>query len=325
MKIVNNSTQVIHLFANQVQSEARTPSSPYGGSSLYFEGESIFSYGSHYKLGLHLKGRAILINTLGYSVTTSKQISQLSQGARHLNTFYSESVFIDSVLAKVESLLLLIPRARKNKLRYLNEIKGLCASFNDFQNHLIQHKITFIRWSKGERKKVLIDKRSKEFKRLAYILANLENSDLLEQEAQRQNEQAKQKKQAKAIKDTQNFREGKTNFVRLTFDLLRLETREHPTPINNEKGDIIEVANVTTLSVRTSQGLKIDINEARKLLYILEANKYHTPTLNTLLKGEKIGFYTIDKVEKNALFIGCHTIQFKEVQRVAIDINKAIN
>lgn len=70
-KHVVSSDMVAHLWVHQTQSDARTP----GTSGLmYFEGDTIYSYGSHFPIARHVTNKrgekAILFTTATYSVTT---------------------------------------------------------------------------------------------------------------------------------------------------------------------------------------------------------------------------------------------------------------
>lgn len=69
--------EIPHLWYHRTQSEARNP-----GRNLYFEGDTIFSYGDHFPIARHMKqGRkeAVLFTTRGYSVTTSGHKSSVRQ------------------------------------------------------------------------------------------------------------------------------------------------------------------------------------------------------------------------------------------------------
>jgi hypothetical protein len=67
---------VVHCWAHQTQSEARTP----GRAHLYFRGDTIFSYGPHFPIARHVKtadGKpAVLFTTDTYSVTTARHICE---------------------------------------------------------------------------------------------------------------------------------------------------------------------------------------------------------------------------------------------------------
>ncbi len=67
---------VTHVWAHQTQSEARTP-----GGRLYFNEDTIYSYGSHFPIARHVKtrdgkGPAVLFTTDTYSPTTAGHIRE---------------------------------------------------------------------------------------------------------------------------------------------------------------------------------------------------------------------------------------------------------
>lgn len=79
-RVFSTADQVLHIWANQTQSDARS-------SNVFFDGKSCFSYGRHYELGRLTKYKGIpvaLINATGYSVTTSKHISMARSAVSHL-------------------------------------------------------------------------------------------------------------------------------------------------------------------------------------------------------------------------------------------------
>lgn len=80
MKRVFSSTQqCLHVWANQLQSEGR-------GGQMYFEGRDLYDYGPHYLMARIHKGKGgkpfALVNSTGYSLTTSKHTSW-TYGALH--------------------------------------------------------------------------------------------------------------------------------------------------------------------------------------------------------------------------------------------------
>jgi hypothetical protein len=85
-----NNKEVAHSWAHQTQSRA-------SGSSFYYVGETIYSYGSHFpiaRLFTHpkTKGRAVLFTTHGYSVTTSKHKGYARAAVSHLPVFLVDDV-----------------------------------------------------------------------------------------------------------------------------------------------------------------------------------------------------------------------------------------
>ena len=300
-KVLKNSSEVIHYFANQIQNEGKNQS-----RNIYFEGKSLFSYGSHYKLAQILTLQSVLINDIGYSVTTSKHINETTHATRHLTRFFSSEVFLKNALSECESLAQKIPFARSNKLNHINRIKRLYNKVIEFDLFCKENKIDFIRWSNYQKINTKLDKRSKDFKRLQYLYNSLSNIETLESEikAQKQIEKAKREREQKQL--IKRYRLGKSDFLRLDFDLLQIRY--------NEQG----------YHVHTSQNVRIDIQEAKKLLIALESLKYNQEAINKTLRGYKISHYTIKGAKNNALVVGCHRIKFDEIKTIAKQI-KSIN
>ena len=294
-KVLKNSSEVIHYFANQIQSEGKNQS-----RNIYFEGKSLFSYGSHYKLAQILTPRSVLINDIGYSVTTSKHIHETTHATRHMTRFFSSEVFIKNALSECESLAQKIPFARSNKLNHINRIKRLFNKVIEFDLFCKENKIDFVRWSNYEKINTKLYKRSKDVKRLQYLYNSLANIETLESEikAQKQREKAKREREQKKL--TKDFREFKRYFVRLDFDILRVETCKD--------------------YILTSQNVRIEIQEAKKLLLALESLKYNQEAINNTLRGYKISHYYIKEAKNNSLVVGCHRIKFDEIKTIAKQI-----
>jgi len=73
-KHVFDTGEVPHLWAHRTQEEARNRQ-----GNLYFTGDTIYSYGSHFPIARHVTNdageRAVLFTTATYSVTTSSHCS----------------------------------------------------------------------------------------------------------------------------------------------------------------------------------------------------------------------------------------------------------
>jgi hypothetical protein len=76
---VFNTDQVIHLWAQNNYPRARN-----GKGSVYFEGATIFSYGSHFPMGHHMPDGAVILNSDRYSVSTSGHQSGTAWAVNHL-------------------------------------------------------------------------------------------------------------------------------------------------------------------------------------------------------------------------------------------------
>ena len=82
---------VAHLWANKAQPCARVAT-----GNFYFDGDTIYSYGSHFPIARHVKGKggtsAVLFTTKGYSATTAQHKAIVASACRHLTTFHVADV-----------------------------------------------------------------------------------------------------------------------------------------------------------------------------------------------------------------------------------------
>lgn len=78
MKHVVSNHEVPHLWAHQSQPDAKN-----AGGSFYFNGDTIYSYGSHFPIARHARDAAglhvVLVTTRTYGVTTQRHVSRTRQ------------------------------------------------------------------------------------------------------------------------------------------------------------------------------------------------------------------------------------------------------
>ena len=134
-KVFPNTSEVIHVFAQQTQSQGTNPS-----RSIYFYDNEIYSYGSHYLLGEYINYDTIIINDFGYSVTTSKHISELTQATNHKNQFFTSSICIKSVQSEINFNLKKLAKANKPEI-YISNITRLEKNLSEWVEFCKLNKI----------------------------------------------------------------------------------------------------------------------------------------------------------------------------------------
>ncbi len=63
--VLSSHSEVAHFWANRIQSEVHS-------GNVFFEGDSIYSYGTHFELARRVKPHVVLFNPESYSSSTSK-------------------------------------------------------------------------------------------------------------------------------------------------------------------------------------------------------------------------------------------------------------
>jgi hypothetical protein len=282
-KVFSNTSEVVHVFAQQTQSEGRNQS-----GSIYFRDNRIYSYGSHYLLGEFINDETIIINDYGYSVTTSKHINELRNATRQYNVFFTSLIDVKNVESVIEANLKCLAKSRKSEI-YINIINKLEKGLTKWVDFCKANKIKKRPFQIFD---YAINKSDYNYKKIVKIANSLLTPEAIEKikakgKKDALKQKAKDKKELKTKLDKFNayeidrFKVGK-------FDYLRLSE-------NNQ-------------FVETSQNIRIEKNEAKKLYFAIK-NKVD-------IRGQKIGYYTVNKIDNKALTVGCHKICIKSVEKV---------
>ena len=272
--VFTSSNDVMHLFAQRTQNNART-------NSAFFEGNKVYSYGYHYLLGEFIENKksdqAIMINNTGYSVTTSKQISELTGATRQYKQFFKTETDLTIVLHEVESNFKKLVSARKKEL-YILPCQRLFEKLNEF-----------LIWSNN-----LNLKKDVRYKSIVKVMKIINGGDLvnyLEKEKIRIAKEAKKadlkkaKEENELIEKFENYKMSR--IYGLNEDHVRLS-------IDGE-------------SIETSQGVSVPVREAKVLYSLIAAKKD--------IKGFKISNYTVISIN-GVLTIGCHRININSLHKV---------
>lgn len=270
MKTVFNNTDCVHTFAQRTQTNGRT-----SNNNIFFEGDKIYSYGYHYELGRFLDDKTILINDEGYSNSTAKHITLLRGATSQYKQYYTTKTDIHLVYAEIMHLKKKLAKARKPQM-YISQVYILWNSFNEYIN---ERKITGL--TKEEK-----------YKELLLFVKPLQDEKSLQDLKKWAKEEARKKKEKEQKKLTESidkFREYKKDYFRIGGkDYLRISK--------------------CAQFVETSQGVKIDISEAKRYLNLLKSG--------AMMRGEKIENYTTISFDK-LLRIGCHNIDKEQIKYIS--------
>lgn len=247
-----NSYAVMHAYAQQNQPEGKNSS-----RNVYFEGPRIYSYGRHYLLGEIFtpknKDPYIVINDSGYSVTTSKHISQLTSATRQYKQFFTSNVDIDQCYSNIQGLKSKLANARKPELY----TRPMLSHWNRLNEFIEYTKATDI-------------KKSDKYKELKKIMKALSDPAALDKLKQL-DKKLKAQRAAKAKKE-------------LRDRLQKFYNHELSYVSNNTGTDYLRLSKDKT-NVETTQGVKVPAREALILYKMILAGKD--------IKGYKIEGYTV--------------------------------
>lgn len=270
MKKVFTNSEIVHEFNLQEQYEGRTSS-----GSMYFYGKKLYSYGSHYLLCEFLDNNTVMINNHGYSNTTAKHISLITSATRNRKQYFTYQTDTETVNKTIKGYLNKLVNARKKESinQYVYLIDTTFKMYLDF--------VSYKRQKTSKNKNPL----HREILRLSNSFYN--DFDNLEKTI-KDNSKKQALKDKKAI--VQKVKDWKANKIQW-FN-------------NNTKTDFLRLKGE---NIQTSQGVKISIKEAKRVLNILQ---------NRNVKGEKIdNRFTIISFN-NLLKVGCHNIPLKEINYI---------
>lgn len=206
MRKVVSPQEVAHLFANQLQEEARTPT-----GNLYFYNDKIYSYGSHFCIAKFDKN-VLLFTERSYSNTTAKHISQVWNATSHkdkIHCAYPTGSHTDNFtywLNQAEESVAKLKNARKPEL-YIWELNNIKHKADKYAKHFgIELPLTL------DKVLNITDK--------AEIVEYMETKQKLIESENKRIAKEKAKEHTKALKKWKTFEQG-TLYLRNGFDYLR--------------------------------------------------------------------------------------------------------
>lgn len=305
MKQVFNTSELPHIWAAQTQNEGRA-------GSFYFNGKTIYSYGSHFPIAT-IDGENVIFTMRTYSNTTAKHISKARQAASHFNFIWCYDVPTNLKYAATEH--------ENNLNRWKREVKSL---FNELGNKKIRNTESRINEIQVHISRLNIycqyfklTVKDKELKSLLKLAAADNFIEVARQAKEKQNaDTAKKMKQAAkafeqyitlwrsynddAIKDLPAKTKDLCNYYRNnteSYTRLRFNTAEN--------------------RLETSKGVQIPAEIAKRAYLALngcmqgECNGLNIPVLH----------YSITETTKDYIKAGCHTISKADIKYIANLLN----
>ena len=135
-KVFSSTSDVAHAFALQEQSEGRN-----SGRSFYFEGDSLYSYGSHFCIARFTGMETVLFTERKYSNSTAKHINHAWRALSHLNLIqcpYPDRSAYENYMwweREAENLINLHAKAR-NKAERVTQLYNLRLRVEWYSSHV---------------------------------------------------------------------------------------------------------------------------------------------------------------------------------------------
>lgn len=269
-KVFSRPEDVAHLWANRHQDEART-----SGGNFYFNGDTIYSYGSHFPIARIMEDGTVMFTLRTYSNTTAKHISIASSACSWRPKVYCYTISaykdianwdhkssFDAWQRHIEENLKSLARARKPE-KYIGAIQGIQEDVKKYADYF----------------GVEISLELQElYKDLTYNGYTKYAKERAERAAIYAKEQARKRKKAQA-EAIRKWLTGETSRAYLNggYDFLRV----------NAKG-----------RVETTQAVEIPYEIAKAFHKLVKTNK--------LKEGDTLLNYTVLEASHTFVKVGCH-------------------
>lgn len=286
-----NNTQVAHLWANKSRPSAK-------GSSFYFEGDTIYSYGPHFPIARHVNG-VVLFTTGSYSVTTARHISITRQACSHLDVFHVENPRLDpsgkdvkGYAERIKQASLRAARARNPEIaiddleRLVCEANNFCARFG--------FKARFA-MPAGDQFEALKLKAKEAAQR-----EKVERARVAEKQKQ---------EEARAIAE---WLAGERSSLPYSVGRVFLRVKH----LDIDGGELKEGSATTwTRQLETSKGACVPLADAEKAFRFITRHRESGWHRN----GDtfQVGEFQLDAVNAQGIVAGCHRIDWEEIERFA--------
>lgn len=279
-KSLSSHNEVAHIWAQRSQPEGKS-------GNMFFEGDSIWSYGKHFKIAQFIENKGqtyVLFNSHNYSISTSKHKSLVHRAANHFNSFtipelpyYDNMTLVDHeenmryYMRNAEENIEKSARARKYPEFDLNRAVSYIDEMNKYA--------TFFDIELNTEQKELVRR--------------MNDGSLLNEEQKAAIKQKDQERRKAAIeknkKEIAEWIEGIGYSIPSSVDKIFLR----------RKGDNVE----------TSHGAVVPALEARVLYRSIKGGKD--------VRGAQIGYYTVREFTGKVLKVGCHKLEISEIDRFA--------
>ena len=275
MKTVFSNSQLSHVWANQLQSFGK-------GSNMHFEGNTIYSYGSHYEIAQIVtaanKQEVYFVNSNGYSNTTAKHTNHVWRAIPDIYPvfkvpFKNNRFSVENLPAMLDAMLLDVKNELTKQINartYFGYFSSASQMFDDILN--ICELFDLPKPQRPDN----------------YLYAQIKAQILRETQTERE-----EKKQAKELEKSLELL---TKWLNHEYN-----GQLYNLPVHlriSSDGKLIE----------TTKGAKVELSEALRLLSKLRSGED--------VNGYKIDGFTVIENNAHSVKIGCHEISWNIINKL---------
>jgi hypothetical protein len=281
-----------HVWANQTQTHGK-------GSNIFFEHDSIYSYGYHFKLAQHVTNKdgkkCVFFNDRSYSNSTSKHQTLVWRSIpANVQFFKVQSFFNDienSTNAHCENLKSYLEYAKDSQQKAIKatKLKNGYIEQTKIAIDVFEKYVSFFGLSQFLWDYQTLQNRYNELTNWIFEYQNSEEFKKWQIKKAENEIKAEQKRLEKAKDDILEFRQFKISSI---YNL----------------GEYFLRYNKETDNIETSGGVKMAKNV---FLYAYKHLKN-----NTLQIGQNVGNFTYNGIKDGFLSVGCHKIKIDEVENL---------
>lgn len=329
---VFGTDQIAHLWAHQTQSSARNAQ-----GNFYFEGDTIYSYGSHFPIARILtkgKGkklqRAVVMTTRTRSNTTAKHI-HLVRGSippdypkfTTQNIYANPRDILTEYTARISDLIT-SAKSRRSEARKQWDVREACNLVAEARAMAKWFHLSIAKWNKSLPKfpgidhTKLADQSLAATERRVRLRATRDARWLAIDEKRTAERAAIEAEFARTLPDRiAAWRRGEHVYSASGFPgtLLRIESDETKRLIPRENAGHI---------VRTSRGTVVPLSDARRAFAIYDRIRQSSPDATWKREGLAsipLGPFFLDAINTDgSIRAGCHEISAEEIAQFALSL-----
>jgi hypothetical protein len=284
-KVFSSNDALCHVFASQSQDSGKT-------GNMFFNGNVLYSYGLHYPLMALHNGVALINSEKSSKTTEGKHKNAARRAVRHMVIFSVPNIEEPAAQENVDYLLNTIAQSfvdfissRSGGTFWLDDLKDQIKKFSQF--------VDAFKLDPKLKKLIELDDVTLD---VLEALATLQNQKSAENEAKRQ----EKNKAQNAAWEFERQKRAEANESKLQA-WIKGESNELPYDVRTAlriNGDTVETSLRASVPLSEAQALVLKIKNGENVV------------------GQKIGFFTVNKIDEKQIVVGCHNIPLAEVTRL---------